>query len=62
MTEFNITLKELKRAAKYAKKHGDSEFKTIRFIVSKGHGLGEGFSVCKTNGKKKKDITDVGSW
>ena len=62
MTEFNITLKELKRAAKYAKNHGDSEFKTIRFIVSKGHGLGASISVSKTSGKKKKSITDVGSW
>ena len=62
LTSFNITLKELKRAVKYSKKHGDSEFKTIRFIVSKGHGLGEGFEVSKTNGKKKKSITDVDSW
>ena len=54
MTEFNITLKELKRAVKYSKNHGDSEFKTIRFIVSKGHGLGVGVDVSKTNGKKKK--------
>lgn len=62
MTSFNITLKELKRAVKYAKKHGDTKHNTVRLTFDLSSGIGTGVDVSKCNGKKKKDITDVGSW
>ena len=62
MTEFNITLKELKLAVKYAKKNGTKKHGTVRIKVDNSNGIGESFIISKIDGKKKKDITDVGSW
>lgn len=59
--KFNITKKELKRALKYAKKNGQSKFKTITMELYGNDGLGPGIKVC-TQSNTGIDITDTKSY
>lgn len=59
--KFNITKKELKRALKYAKKSGQSKFKTITMELYSNDGFGPCIKVCTQN-NKGINITDTKSY
>lgn len=59
---FNITLKQLKKAVKFAKKYGCQENKAIELIVDSSSGIGNILTVRALDDGFEKHITDCECW
>jgi hypothetical protein len=58
----NVTLKELKRCVKFAKKHGVSKHKTITLTHGLDCAIGNSLGVAANWNDKPKNITDYEAW
>lgn len=61
MDQFNITVKELKRALEFALENGDGDFGTVTLHIYNNSGIGDEKVVSNTD-KSSRDITETEAW
>lgn len=61
-TKFNITLKELKAAVRFAEESGESDHKIITLTIDKSNRLDDRILVFSKWDGSLEDITDYGTW